>query len=65
MSFGLYGRRMIPLFNDLMKEWLTRKQELASGTITKSEYLEWLLQWPASADMAGKREPKRPWRKVK
>ena len=28
----------VPLFNDLMKEWLTRKQELASGTITKSEY---------------------------
>ena len=25
----------VPLFNDLMKEWLTRKQELASGTITK------------------------------
>ena len=24
----------VPLFNDLMKEWLTRKQELASGTIT-------------------------------
>ena len=29
----------VPLFNDLMKEWLTRKQELASGTITKSERL--------------------------
>ena len=55
----------VPLFNDLMKEWLTRKQELASGTITKSEYLEWLLQWPASSDMAGKREPKRKWRKAK
>ena len=55
----------VPLFNDLMKEWLTRKQELASGTITKSEYLEWLLQWPASSDMAGKREPKRQWRKAK
>ena len=27
----------VPLFNDLMKEWLTRKQELASGTITKSD----------------------------
>ena len=54
----------VPLFNDLMKEWLTRKQELASGTITKPEYLEWLLQWPASSDMAGKREPKRPWRKT-
>ena len=34
----------VPLVNDLMREWLTRKQELASGTITKSEYLEWLLQ---------------------
>ena len=54
----------VPLVNDLMREWLTRKQELASHAITKSEYLEWLLQWPASTDMAGKREPKRPWRKT-
>ena len=49
----------------LLREWLTRKQELASHAITKSEYLEWLLQWPASSDMAGKREPKRQWRKAK
>ena len=54
-----------PYANDYMQEWLTRKQELASGAITKSDYLEWLLQWPASSDMAGKREPKRQWRKAK
>ncbi len=29
----------VPLVNDLMREWLTRKQELASHAITKSEYL--------------------------
>ena len=55
----------VPLVNDLMREWLTRKQELASHAITKSEYLEWLLQWPASSDMAGKREPIKQWRKAK
>ena len=54
-----------PLANVLMQEWLTRKQELASRAITKSEYFEWLIQWPASADMAGKREPEKQWRKTK
>lgn len=47
----------------LMREWAIRKQELASRQITKDEYLEWLLQWPASSDLAGLREPKRQWRK--
>lgn len=47
----------------LMREWAIRKQELESHQITKDEYLEWLLQWPASADLAGLREPKRQWRK--
>ncbi len=46
-----------------MREWAIRKQELESHRITKDEYLEWLLQWPASADLAGLREPKRQWRK--
>lgn len=47
----------------LMREWAIRKQELESHQITKDEYLEWLLQWPASADLAGLREPRRLWRK--
>lgn len=47
----------------LMREWAIRKQELASRQITKDEYLEWLLQWPASSDLAGLREPRRQWRK--
>lgn len=54
-----------PFADVLMQEWLTRKQELASRAITKSEYFEWLIQWPASSDMAGKREPEKQWRKTK
>lgn len=46
----------------LMREWAIRKQELEAHQITKDEYLEWLLQWPASADLAGLREPRRQWR---
>lgn len=45
-----------------MREWAIRKQELASRQITKDEYLEWLLQWPASSDFAGLKEPKCQWR---
>jgi len=36
--------------NDIMREWLIRKQELAEGTITKEEYQEWKLNWPQTAD---------------
>lgn len=46
-----------------LREWSIRKQELATHEITQEEYLEWLLQWPESSDLAGLREPRRQWRK--
>ncbi len=46
-----------------MRAWAIRKQKLAAHQITKDEYLEWLLQWAVSSDLAGLREPKRKWRK--
>lgn len=46
-----------------LREWSIRKQELATHEITQEEYLEWLLQWPESSDLAGLREPRRRWRK--
>lgn len=54
-----------PIGNDFVCEWCTRKQELAKGVISKSEYFEWMIQWPSSSDMNGRREPPKQWRKGK
>ena len=34
---------------EFLTEWATRKKELAEGIISKSEYMEWKLNWPSTA----------------
>ena len=51
------------LLDGFLKEWQLRKQELKDGVIDKSEYIEWKINWPYTADDCGKFEPKRQWRK--
>ncbi|RHJ92707.1 XRE family transcriptional regulator [Ruminococcus sp. AM07-21] len=50
------------VLNDFMKEWIIRKEELKSGTITRDEYFEWKINWPQTCDGCGKYEPKKKWR---
>lgn len=42
------------LLDDLLKEWQLRKKQLATGEITRDEYLEWKLNWPQTTDDCGK-----------
>lgn len=51
------------MIDDFFREWQIRKQELANKEITKEEYMEWKLNWPATCDDCGKYEPKYKWRK--
>jgi hypothetical protein len=51
------------LLDNFMKEWMQRKKDLANGTISKEEYLEWKINWPQTADDCGKFEPSKKWRK--
>ena len=37
------------ILNDFLKEWTLRKEELKSGAITRDEYFEWKINWPASS----------------
>lgn len=53
------------LVDEFMHEWLLRQQELDAGEITRDEYFEWKLNWPATCDDCGKYEPRYPWRKIK
>ena len=45
-----------------MAEWQQRKKDLADGTISKAEYLEWKLNWPDTTDDLGKHAPTKQWR---
>lgn len=38
------------LVDDFMHEWLLRQQELEAGEISRAEYFEWKLNWPATCD---------------
>lgn len=38
------------LLDDFLSDWLKKKEELASGKITREEYYEWKINWPSSAD---------------
>lgn len=49
--------------NGFMKEWLLRNQELRAGEITREEYTEWKLNWPATANDCGRFKRDREWRK--
>ncbi|MCL2882370.1 MAG: helix-turn-helix domain-containing protein [Coriobacteriia bacterium] len=51
------------LLDDFLTEWQARKKDLADGSISKAEYLEWKLNWPQTADDFGKHKPKKQWRK--
>lgn len=51
------------ILDGFMKEWQFRKEELATGTISKEEYFEWKIGWPYTCDECGKYEPKKRWRK--
>ena len=42
------------LLDEFFEEWALRKKELAEGIISKSEYLEWKLNWPNTCDSVGK-----------
>ncbi|MBQ8296816.1 MAG: helix-turn-helix transcriptional regulator [Ruminococcus sp.] len=50
------------LLDSFLKEWQQRKKDLADGVISKAEYTEWKLNWPATADDCGKHKPKKEWR---
>lgn len=51
------------LLDDLLKEWQLRKKQLATGEITRDEYLEWKLNWPQTTDDCGKHTSHKKWRK--
>lgn len=34
------------LLDDFLSDWMKKKEELASGKITKEEYFEWKINWP-------------------
>jgi hypothetical protein len=51
-----------PVAESFLQEWDLRKKELAAGIISKSEYTEWKLNWPQTADDCGKHPPKIEWR---
>lgn len=53
------------LVDDFMHEWLLRQQELAAGEISRAEYFEWKLNWPATCDDGMNRPYYFPWRKNK
>ena len=50
------------LLDSFLKEWQQRKKDLADGVISKAEYTEWKLNWPATADDCGKHKPTKEWR---
>ncbi len=50
------------LVESFLKEWKLRKEQLANGEISKTEYEEWKLNWPQTADDCGKFQPKKEWR---
>ena len=38
------------LLDDFLNTWKKKKEDLASGKITKEEYLEWKINWPHTED---------------
>ena len=53
------------LVDEFMHEWLLRQQELDTGEITRDEYFEWKLNWPATCDDGKERQYYVTWRKNK
>ena len=52
-----------PLLDRFLTEWLQRRRELRAGEITREEYTEWKLNWPATANDCGRFKRYREWRK--
>lgn len=52
------------LVDEFMHEWLLRQQELDTGEITRDEYFEWKLNWPATCDDGKERQYYVTWRKI-
>ena len=50
------------LVESFLKEWKLRKEQLTNGEISKTEYEEWKLNCPQTADDCGKFQPKKEWR---
>lgn len=46
------------LLDEFFEEWAFRKKELAEGIISKSEYMEWKLNWTSTAG----EDPSVKWR---
>ena len=38
------------LLDDFLNTWKKKKEDLASGKITKEEYFEWKINWPHTED---------------
>lgn len=38
------------LLDDFLNTWKKKKEDLASGKITKEEYFEWKINWPHAED---------------
>lgn len=38
------------LLDDFLNNWKKKKEDLASGKITKEEYFEWKINWPHSEE---------------
>ena len=38
------------LLDDFLSNWKKKKEDLASGKITKEEYFEWKINWPHAED---------------
>ena len=53
------------LVDEFVHEWLLRQQELDAGEITRNEYFEWKLNWPATCDDGKERQYYVTWRKNK
>lgn len=51
------------LLDEFLAEWQIRKQELAEGLITREEYMEWKINWPATCDGSGEYPPNKEWKK--
>lgn len=38
------------LLDDFLNTWKKKKEDFASGIITKEEYFEWKINWPHTED---------------
>ena len=51
------------LLNEFLSEWQIRRKELNEKIITKEEYAEWMMNFPATSDNCGNSDPIKKWKK--